>query len=386
MSAAWSADEVRRARVRAQGLDGGRPAPGGTASGVAEVVARVVGRVVGIQAQDAMAAALSIRPRGPGLLLDDVHAALRDGSIVLTWTVRGTRHYHAREDVRWLVSLLGPVFGRPGRRARQLGIDGEVGDQAVRVLRRALETDGPLTRAQVRKLLGRHGVDPSGQAPVHVIFRAACEGILCVVPEPGGDERYALLDEWVPATLPPVGAAPAAGELARRYLLAFGPATPADLAAWSGLPAAVVREAWAAVLPDLVEIAGPAGPAWVLSDGFGAGKSPAAPVARAPVRLLGGYDTFLLGYADRSLHLPPDHARSVNAGGGIVRPVVLDDGRAVATWALRRRRTRVTDLSAPAYEAEINPFAGGVPDIGAELDDVGRFLGIPPPAVRPGSP
>jgi winged helix DNA-binding protein len=350
---------VRRARVRAQGLVEG--AGGGGSGGVGAVgVGEVVGRVMGIQAQDAGAAALSIRPRGSSLVAGDVDRALAERSIVLTWTLRGTRHYHRAADVRWLVGLFGPVFGRPGRRARQLGIDGEVGERAVRALHRALSDSGPLTRAQVRDLLVPEGVDPSGQAPVHVLFRAACEGVLCVVPGPRseGGERYVLLDDWVPP-----GAAPSdpAAELARRHLAAFGPATPADLAAWSGLPAGVVRDAWSAVAGDLVEVAGPDGPTWVLRDQVDALDGAAA--GPAPVRMLGGFDTFLLGYADRGLHLPPEHARSVNAGGGIVRPIVLDDGRVVGTWSFDRRRV-----------PEVTPFPDEHPDTAAEVAAIARFL------------
>jgi hypothetical protein len=346
---------VRRARVRAQGL----------VAGAGDGVEEVVGRVVGIQAQDAGAAALSIRPRGSGLVAGDVNRALVEGSIVLTWTLRGTRHYHRAVDVRWLVGLFGPVFGRPGRRARQLGIDGAVGERAVAALGRALADSGPLTRPQVRELLAPMGVDPSGQAPVHVLFRAACDGVLCVVPGPRaeGGERYVLLDDWVPP-----GSSPAdpAAELARRYLAAFGPATPADLAAWSGLPAGLVRDAWSAIASKLVEVRWSDGSAWVLRDradaldGLGAaGTEP------APVRMLGGFDTFLLGYADRTLHLPPEHVRSVNAGGGIVKPVVLDDGRVVGTWSLDRRRT-----------PQVTPFSGEAPDTTAEATDIARFLAV----------
>jgi hypothetical protein len=79
--------------------------------------------------------------------------------------------------------------------------------------------------------------------------------------------------------------------------------------------------------------------------------------------MLGGFDTFLLGYADRNLHLPPEHAKSVNAGGGIVKPIVLDDGRVVATWSLDRRRN-----------PQVSPFPGEDPDTAGEVADITRFL------------
>jgi hypothetical protein len=328
---------IRRARVRAQLLSG-RTATGRT-------VEQVVSTVVGIQAQDLTAAALSIRARHRGVTAADVGAA----PLVLTWTLRGTRHLHHRDDVGWLVGLLGPAVNRPeGARARQLGIAGFVGDGAVSVLTEALAAEGPLSRREVRHLLAPHGVDPTGQAPIHVIRRAALEGVLAIVP--GKEERYVPLDRPLPVVDPAVAAA----ELCRRYLSAFGPATAADFAAWSGLGATAAREAWTAV-----------------GDSQRAAVSGGGPVG---VRLLPAFDTFVLGYADRSLHLAPEHARSVNAGGGMVRPTVLIDGIVTGTWSHRRNEVVVSPFRelTPAEAAAVEREARAVrkfsfPEAGVNL-------------------
>ena len=55
------------------------------------------------------------------------------------------------------------------------------------------------------------------------------------------------------------------------------------------------------------------------------------------VRLLPGFDNYLLGHQRRDFALNPQHAREVHPGGGVLRAVVLVDGRAVATWSSRRR-------------------------------------------------
>jgi hypothetical protein len=349
-------DGVRRARAHAQ-LLGGRA---GSSPGV------VVAATVGLQSQDPTAAALSVRARSQGLVLADIVAALVEThDVVSTWTLRGTRHWHARDDVRWLLGLLGPVFNRPGRRAEELGIAGAVGDRAVGVLADALAAAGDrlVSRAEVKALLARHGVDPSGQAPVHVIRRAALEGVLCVVAGPNGKERYALLDQWVPPAGPVPAGPEAAAELVRRYLHAFGPATAADFARWSGLPAPAARAAWDAVA---AEVAGVDGRGCVL-------RADAARVAAAaespptPVRLLGGFDTLVLGYADRDLLVPPDRARDVNAGGGIVRPTVLSDGEVVGTWS----RGAGVDTFRSLTDDERAAAA-------RELEDVERFLATAP--------
>ena len=364
MELALSEEGARRVRVQAQLLDG--------RSTTRRNVAAVVSQIVGVQAQDVTAAELSIRARTRGLIRDDIYQTLTDTrSLVLTWSLRGTRHFHHADDVRWLLALLGPVFGRPGRRSQQLGIAGDVGDNAVRVISAALKSHGSLTRREVKDLLARQGVDSSGQAPIHVLHRAAFEGVLCIVPDPDGEERYVSLDDWVPQTspVPPDGAA---AELARRFLTAYGPATLADFAAWSGLRAVTTKQAWTAISGELSDVALPTGSAWVLTSRRKViGAAANHPM---PVRLVGAFDALLLGYADRSLHVLPEHARDVNAGGGLIRPVVLVDGKVVATWKYQSTRS--------SHRVEIAPFGALTADERAGLEyevrDIGRFLGTAP--------
>lgn len=313
-------------------------------------VAAVAGAVGGVQAQDLIAAALSVRARGGATARSEVEAAVAAGEVAVTWTLRGTRHLHPRSDVPWMVSLLGPMFNRPeGRRAVQLGIDGRAGARAVAALGEALG-DGPLDRDQVKRLLAPLGVDPSGQAAIHVIARAALEGALCIVP--GRPERYARLDR-------DHGLRPAdpAAELARRHLAAFGPATPDDLRAWSGVSRPTAREAWAAIEGELAELGDGR---WVLAERLervrADGRRP------VPPRLLGAFDTMLLGRSERATVLPPEHARRVNAGGGMVKPTVAVDGAVVGTWAIRNGRV------------DIAPFTEIDADLDREVDAVEAFL------------
>ena len=336
---------VRRARLRGQWLSGRVPA--------GRTVDDVVGRLVGVQAQDVTAAALAIRARSRGLVVADVDAAREDRRVVLTWSLRGTRHLHRAEDVRWLLARLGPTFLRPSKRAEQLGIAGQAGDRAVGVLASALAADGPLTRDQVKDRLAPHGVDPSGQAAIHVIARAAMEGVLCVLP----GERYVLLDGWIgPATTADV---PEPGELARRYLGPFGPASVADFAAWSGLGPPAARREWSAIEAELIEVAPSA---WLLA--ADADRAAAAARRRAPTRLVGAFDSLLLAYADRRVHLSPDHAPLVNVGGGMVKALVVDDSRVEGTW------------SRPGGRVDVRPFLpSSAGNVDREADDVRRFLG-----------
>jgi hypothetical protein len=244
---------------------------------------------------------------------------------------------------------------------------------AVDLVRDALASAGPIGRAELAGRLAADGLATLPQAAIHVIRRAALEGVLCVVP--GAPERYALLDGWLPpGPEPPVRGA---GDLLRRYLRAFGPAGRRDFAVWSGLGAQAAREAWEALGDEVTVVEGPHGPLWVLSGEEG------APAGAPPgVQLLGAFDALLLAYADRAVHVPPGDARRVNAGGGMVRPVVLSDGVVCGTWSWRKRGR--------GRGVEVQPFRpfdpGEAAGVDAEAEAVHRFFGVPGPPRPRASP
>ncbi|MFD1145706.1 DNA glycosylase AlkZ-like family protein [Saccharothrix hoggarensis] len=274
--------------------------------------------VFALQAQDVPAARLAARARGVRSL---------DGPLVRTWAMRGTLHL-LHEDDLWVVDLLGPTFIAAGRRRReQLGLTDELCERALPALRKVLTE--PLARADVVARLSEVGIalDPKSQAPAHLLAFAAHSGVLCR----GLDDTYRLLDVEVE----PRGV----DELWRRYRRAYGPATPDDFAAWSGLPKKRLR--------DLPEVA----------------DEPAEP--SGAVRMLGHFDPYLLGYRDRSAALAPEHVPLVQTGGGFVTPHVVVDGRVVAVW--RRDGARFS----------VHPF-GDRPDIADEVADLGRFLDVQP--------
>ena len=356
-----SADEARLLRARAQRL--GVPPP------PADGVASVVGRVCGVQAQDRRAAALAVRARSSGLTTGDVEQAqLVERSVVRTWAMRGTFHLVPAGDVGWTLSLLGPIFVAAGRRRlAELGLDESQCSHGVGTIRRALERHGSRTRAQLADDLRADGlpVERGGRAVVHLVRRAALEGVLCVGPDHDGDEAYVALDDWLgmDVTGTAVGGDTALAELGRRYLTAYGPADPEDLAAWSGIPVGRARRAWDLLADEVTEVSVDGSPSWLLArEGLDVG-----PGRRPSARLLPAFDTYLLGYRSRALQVDDRYARRVWPGGGWIHPTLSVDGRLVATWRL------VSD------QVVVAPFEPVPPAVLRSLEDeaadVGRFLG-----------
>jgi hypothetical protein len=378
---------LRARRAFAQGLGRPRAAP----------AAEVVGRLLAVPAQDPRAARLALRARTRGLTAADVDAALTDDrSLVVAWLGRGTLHLVRAEDHGWLLALTAaPRMAANRRRLGQEGVSPGEADRAVGVIERALAADGPLTRAQLAARLSAAGVRTEGQATPHLLMLAALRGIVVLGPLRDGDQAFALTREWVgparagrlaagparagrlaagPARTGPRGAGaaragPLAGEardtalseLARRYLAAHGPATAGDLAAWAGLPLRDARAGLAAIAGALDELPG----------GLVDLRGREPPRGPAPARLLGAFDPYLLGWRDRGFAVAAEHARAVYPGGGIVRAVATVGGRAVGTWAARRRGARLT--------VTIEPFGALAPRVAAALradaTDVARFEG-----------
>ncbi|WP_380722867.1 winged helix DNA-binding domain-containing protein [Saccharothrix hoggarensis] len=271
--------------------------------------------VLAVQAQDVTAAGLAVRARTTGITSADLRAALDRGDVVRTCAMRGAVHLLRREDVDWVVALLGPAnIARTRCRRLELGLTDDVCARAVDALREVLTE--PLAKPQLVTRLADVGValDPDSPAPAYLLAYAANRGVVCA-----GESTYRLLPRRD-------GELPGVAELARRYLRAYGPATVDDFTSWSGLPEDDVRAGFP--FDELVE--GPHGWRLPLAD---------AADLDGTVRLLGPFDTFLLGYRDRELLLDPAHAPLVQAAGGAPMPHVVVDGEVRGAW--RRREGRI---------------------------------------------
>lgn len=247
-----------------------------------------------------------------------------------TWTMRGTLHFVAAEDLAWLHPLtVESSVTRAHRRLVQEGVPASKHEEAVKEIRRILKRSAPLTRPQLAERLRSKGFRTEGQAIAHVVWLAAAEGVCCYGPEVDGEAAFVPLDDWIgPRKL--VGRDAALKELAIRYLRSHGPATVTDLGAWSGIKVGDAKRAWAALENRLKEVKLGGASLWML-------KSQRAEAPAGLVRLLPAFDEYVLGWKDRSFFVSPQHWKKINAGGGWIRPVILWDGRATGTWITDRR-------------------------------------------------
>jgi hypothetical protein len=300
--------------------------------------------LVGLQAQAPLAPYVGLWSRLGGFATDDLAAALLDRRAVRASLMRVTIHLVTAQDGLLLRSLLGPVMERGWRGStfsRDLaGIDLD----ALLAVGRALIDERPRTRAELAPLLSERWPDRPPNSLVYAITY-----LLPVVQVPprgvwgtAGPPAWTTMEAWLGEPLDP---APSKAAVVRRYLGAFGPATVADAAAWSGL--AGLRPAFEAMRGELLVVRDEAGrELFDVPDG----PRPDPDTAAAP-RFLPEYDNVLIGHADRSRVIPPGRRIPLPPGDGATRGTVLIDGMFAGLWRLDRPR----DGSAATLVVE--PFA-----------------------------
>ena len=173
--------------------------------------------------------------------------------------------------------------------------------------------------------------------------------------------------EWLPADpWPASSAADARAELARRWLLAFGPAPVSDLQWWSGWTAGQTRAAHGQLAIAEVYLEG--GTGVVL-----AGDQDPAPVTQPWAALLPALDPTPMGWRERGWFLG-DHGAALFDRSGNIGPTVWWDGRIVGGWAQRPDGEIVFRLLE-------DPGSAAAAAIGAEAESLQAWLG--PTRVTP---
>jgi hypothetical protein len=160
----------------------------------------------------------------------------------------------------------------------------------------------------------------------------------------GGPVALTTVDAWFGRSDTP---AITTEELVLRYLAAFGPASVADMRAWSGL---AMRPAFEKLRAGLVTFDDEHG-----IELFDLPKSPRPAANTAvPVRFLPDYDNILLAHADRRRIMAPGQHLGLFSSNGIMKGSVLVDGFVRAGWKPIKEKPQTT-LLITAFEEPIRP-------------------------------
>ena len=327
----------------------------------------VVSRMGAMQAQDYLGALWAVGLRLPNASEADVEQALNERQIIRTWPMRGTLHFVAAADIRWILQLLAPsAIAKAAGRFRELGLDETDMVRSRKAVQKALQGGRALSREALYEKLESAKVSTAGQRGIHVLGRLAQEGLICFGARQGKQHTFVLLEEWAPPA-ETLGREQALAELARRYFSGHGPATLRDFVWWSGLTMADARAGLEMVQRKLLAETIEGRTYW---------RPEAAPAARRTpptACLLPAFDEYLVGYTDRSAVLDPVQAKHINAGGGMLSAAIVIDGQVVGTWKrmLKKKAVVITpSWFLPPKKARERAF-------GLAASRYGAFLKLP---------
>ncbi len=336
--------------------------------------AQAITHLAGLQAQAPLAPYVGLWTRLAAFRPQPLENHLNERGVLRAHLMRNTVHLVDTADYLRFRPLFQPPMDRAlaGNWGRRLaGVD----LAELREVAAVLLAETPLTRVALARSLAPRW---PGHDPAALAHAASHLLPLVQVPPRGlwaqsGPAAFFLASAWLDGRAPvaPPDPSRAVEELVLRYLAAYGPATVADIQAWSGLTR--LREVTERLGGKLRPLAGPDGaPLLDLADAP-ADPDPDTP---APPRFLPEYDNLLLSYAERSRVIPHSRPVPLPPGNGASVGTLLIDGCWQADWRIRKDSVR--DEGAVL---EVHPF---VPLSAADRDAVAaegqRLLGFVRPA------
>ena len=315
-------------------------------------------QLAGLQAQVPRPPFIGLWTRLASFDRDDLHKLVHDRHVVRATMMRGTIHLVTARDYLELRLALQPMLGAGMRSILGKRIDNLDLEQLTKLARTFLPATFDTVRKGLIKQFPNHDDRALGYASqLHLpLVRVPTDTRWSY----SSNAQFAAADTWL-------GKLPAAcglDVLVLRYLAAFGPATPRDAQAWSGVrKLAPVFEALRDRLVVLRD-----------EDDRELFDLPDAPRPSsdtpAPVRYLPEYDNLMLAYADHTRVIDPARRPGLTTKNGIIAATFLVDGRVAGTWTIERAKARATLKLAPF--AKLTKAARGA--LTAEGEALLRFV------------
>jgi len=306
---------------------------------------RAIERLVGMQAQWPPSPYIGLWTRVDGFRRETLERAVKRGDVLKPSVMRGTLHLVTARDYPVFYSAFKEMqtwFGPLHLERAVASLDGV----------RALSRNGRIDYAEILAHLRSTHPDLEEVDCRRTLFAVRRHAHLLHARETAmwttrPTATYEAFDEPVA-----VDVTTARTGLVHRYLRAFGPATKADAATWSGLRVRDFEHA----LDGL--------PTYRDEDGKTLYDAPRAPLppaeTAAPVRFLPKWDNVVLAFADRRRTISDELRKAVIGKNGDVAATVLVDGFVAGTWSgaaqvellVRLTRTQKAEVADEAARLE----------------------------------
>ena len=289
--------------------------------------------------------------------------------------MRGTLHLFAAADVPLVAAALGGKdnWRRPAW-LRWFGLTERKMDALIDAIGEVLDDGRPRTRAELAEEIGARLGPKAGELLLgswgSALKVASDRHYLVQSAEDDAGVRFVRASRWINGWRDH-DREEALAKLAVRYLAAYGPATLRELLRWWGVARVAVMKPIIDRLGDaLTEVDVDGTRAYVRTEDVSAIE--ATRPKRGSVRLVGGFDPFIVGAGLREQLIPAKHLKRVSRTAGWISPVVLVDGVVAGVWDASRTGGRLA--------ITIEPFSDQPPRqrraIESAAAEVGRAQGL----------
>lgn len=319
-----------------------------------------------MQAQNYNQALWAIGQRLQSSNRDMIEQAIAEKKIVRTWPMRGTLHFVASEDVRWMVKLSAErMMASNKRRLKELELDQPILERCKVIFYETLKDGIPASRPFLLNLLEEAGISTKNQRGPFLLWYASQTGQICQGPMLANQPSFVLIEQWAPQAKNLLRDE-ALFELAKRYFFSHGPATIHDFSWWSGLTVADAKRGLEAVQSELISYVSGIKEYWMAPD--------QAALRHTHFHLLPSFDEYLLGYKDRNAVLPDQHSPKVIPGkNGVFLPIIVANSQVIGTWK-RSAKKSAAEISFSLFEAMEKHQEE---QAAQAAETFSRFLGLP---------
>lgn len=338
----------------------------------AGAVADVCKDLSGVQSQILASAQLAIWSRMRNPDRSDLASALyRDRTVVRTLVMRQTLHVIPSAEFATYISALKRSSSREFMRVMSIfGITVEDRDFLNRTIVEEL-ADGALSKGELRERVKRRMPKPIQEWMGKIwnpLKTAISEGLICYGEDRGSEVTFVRTDRWLRKQKQP-GEAAAKKILFERYLSSYGPATIQDFSRWSGITMQEIKESIEPGESGVADVYVNSKLLMILARDL---EELMASTAVPTVRLLPGFDPYLLAHVEKDHLVSPKYYKKVYRSQGWISPVVLVNGKIAGIWSYKR--------SPKLFSIDVEMFDKLTPRvrsrIGEEIARLGEFCGV----------